>query len=229
MRYCEKCKVHVSTKTDTCPLCKTAFQSADEGEEGAETYPPYAPIESKPHTATKLFSLTVLLSIVGCIVYNLLTDLTHLWCITASACILYGWLASQFTFMTKVNFGLKLLAHAVALPCLLAVINIFSGGEQTITNISWAMSYVIPFLLIAFTLAITILVAATKMKWRDYTLCQLSICILGFIPMIFPLLDVVQPLWPSIVSAGYSFATLLVTFLFMDRRTKNELIKRFHL
>lgn len=225
VKYCKECKVNVTTKTATCPLCKTPFEKCDPDDE-VETYPPYRPLEKRSHIITKIFFFVTFIVSGLSVMLNLMMGTEVLWCIIVVASMLYLWLIVQYTFMTRVNLGLKLLTHAVALPAFLAVINLFS---DVVIQVTWALAYAIPFILVAFALTITITVAMTKMKWRDYTLYMISISVLGFIPLVFALTGLATPYWPSIVSACYSFATLLGMFLFMDKRTKNELRKRFHL
>lgn len=233
MKYCEYCKVHVRTDTHQCPLCKGLIREEGDGSEEV-SYPPYVPLNRKKHIITRIFAFIVICLSCAMVLTNIYTFEQGngiVWSVIGIAGLLYLWFLVQFTCMTKINLGVKLLLHALLIPVLLIIINVFYTPGQY--AVSWALSYATPFIIMAFVLAITITVAVSPMRWREYTLYQFSIALIGFVPLILMLIVTRflqdMPLWPSIVAAVYSLLTLISMFLFMDKRTKTELRRRFHL
>jgi hypothetical protein len=53
--------------------------------------------------------------------------------------------------------------------------------------------------------------------------------ILGFIPLILWLFNIVDVLWPSLTAASLSFATIVGMLVFADKETQEEMKRRFHI
>lgn len=228
MQYCEDCKVFISTKTDACPLCHAPLPER-ENAELVQTYPDFAPLKRKSRLLALLYSAACFFVIAVCVLINLLTWQGHLWSALVAAPVLYVWLTGLFTFRKRVHLGLKLMAHAVGIVLLLVAINGFSGSARIMSHVSWAVAYTMPFIFIGFILAINVLIARKRHTLKDYLLYQLSLCVIGFIPLLLALLNVAQPVYPSILAAVCSALTIGGLFLFGRKKAVSELNKKFHI
>ena len=225
--YCDDCNVSISTKTDRCPLCQKQLEDADTSA-AVKTFPDYVYKRKRASKLAKAVALISILSIALSIVGNILTWNGHPWSIIISACVLYVWLMGSLTFKKGAHLGLKLMMHALALSLLLVIINTFASQTVTIHRVSWAVSYAIPILFICFIIAINILIFRRRQNRRDYFLYQLSLCIIGFIPLILVLFGVAQPILPSVIAAGLSLLTILESVVFAKKLIGRELGRKFH-
>lgn len=228
MQYCEACRVRISTQTDTCPLCHAPLP-AREGLLLEQTYPDFAPLKRRSRLLALWFSLACLFSIAVCALINLLTWNGSLWSALVAAPVLYVWLCGLITFRKRAHLGLKLMAHAIGIALLLVAINTFSDSRRVVSHASWAVAYTMPFVFIGFILSINVLIARRLQTLRDYVLYQISLCVIGFIPLLLVLLDVAQPVYPSIIAAACSALTIGGLFLFGRRNVISELNKKFHI
>jgi cation transport ATPase len=253
LKYCAKCGVKVNTNGLKCPLCSMLLSEEEDGKlelhddgngpdamkeigavdsSGAETadmedaarYP--SPEEGSGYRYNFVFRLLLFISIVAgstCLLINLLTYTGNIWSFYVIGSLLYAWIVIGYPLFRKRKTGQIIVVVAIATSAY-----VFSLEWVTHTK-GWALTYVLPFIFIGATLVITFIILIKRLKWREYTVYQTIMVILGFLPIIFCLTGLVNPMWPSILSAFYSLLTLVGMFIFADKKYKDELIKRFHI
>ena len=224
MARCEHCHVNIAMRATRCPLCGAPIQGA---EELPAAYPPPPPA---PHVSWlyRWFALAAFVSIgvaVGC---NLLWPGGGLWSIPFAGTVLYVWALGVMTFNKRLHRGVKLMAHAIALTVLVILYNIFATGEQTTHSVTWAVSYAMPFIFIAFSLYISLQMVFHKQDLRGYMLYQIALCVIGFIPLLLVLLGAAAPIWPSIVAASCAYVTLMALVIFARHVISSEFSRAFH-
>ena len=239
MKYCNKCKVHVNTDLQKCPLCSLVLSDAkmqqgldentsagsisDVCDEG-EKYPkPDANIVDKYNFVLRMLLFISVVISSACLLYNLLTYEGMLWSLYVIGTLLYLWIILAYPLFVKRKIG-----HIIVISAISTSIYLYALQLATRTK-GWGLSYAIPFLFIGATLMITLIIFLRRLKWREYSIYQTIMVILGFLPVIFCIAGMVSPIWPSVLSAFYSLITLAGMFIFADKKYKNELIKRFHL
>jgi hypothetical protein len=229
MKYCKKCALAVNTVYDFCPLCASQLTFSQNGETTPDTketaamdiYPGYNG-EIKYNFVLRLF---LFLSVVGAstsLLVNLLIYHGMLWSLLVAGGIGFFWAALIYPLTARKNIGHHIMVDALA-ACVFFVVAQFVVGSK-----GWSLDYVVPFLFIAATTFISLVILVKRMKWREYALYQFITIILGVLPVISVIAQLVTTAWPSIVSAFYSFITLLGMLIFANKKYKNELIKRFH-
>ncbi len=228
MQYCEACKVSISTKTEKCPLCHAPLPPCEDAAL-EQTYPDFSPFKRRNRLLTLLYSAVCLTAIFVCVLVNLLTWNNHLWSALVTAPVLYVWLCGLITFRKRAHLGLKLMAHAIGIVLVLVVINSFTDSQKVVSHVSWAVSYTMPFTFVGFILLINVLMAHKRHTLRDYVLYQISLCVIGFIPLLLVLLGVAQPVYPSIIAAACSALTIGALFLFGRKKVVAELNRKFHI
>lgn len=238
MKYCGKCNVNVNTDSQKCPLCSMVLSDGKTqcfDENVPENSLPDACGDNakypKPETDTAerynfVFRLILFISVVigstGLLI-NLLVYSGVLWSLYVIGTMLYIWIIVAYPLFVKRKIG-----HIIVITAISTSIYLYSLELATRTK-GWGLSYATPFLFIAATLMITFIIFLRRLKWREYSTYQTIMVILGFLPVIFSITGLVTPIWPSVLSAFYSFLTLTGMFIFVDKKYKNELIKRFHL
>jgi hypothetical protein len=226
MQYCEKCKVSISTKTNICPLCHNRIKI---DEKAKITYLDYEPLKDKYTKTAIIISSIAPFLIVASLVLNLFVFKSSYWSVSAIAGIIYFWLLGLLTFNKRINMPVKLIAHVITISLILIIINIFASKELVIKNITWAISYAIPLVIFTFTAFINFIMFTTKQRLKDFLLYQLVLCLLGFIPLIILMWGIAKPLYPSILTAFYSYSTILYLIVYSKNIIKEEFKKRFHL
>ena len=234
MKYCCKCNVKVNTDMQKCPLCSMVLSVCKTSDNNpvplstcdvdVEKYPkPDAGVADKYNFVFRLlFFITVVIGST-CLLINLLYYSGVLWSLYVIGTMLYLWITVAYPLFVKRKIG-----HIIVITTLSTSIYLYSLELATRTS-GWGLSYVTPFLFIAATLMITFIIFLRRLKWREYSIYQTIMVILGFLPVVFCITGLVTPIWPSVLSAFYSFLTLAGMFIFADKKYKNELIKRFHL
>lgn len=231
MKYCTECKMSINTELPKCPLCSMVLTGVhetgtlDTRDNGASAMYPMSEID-KIHKYNFLFRLFLFISIVigsTCLLINLMTFSGDLWSMYIIGTMLYLWITVGYPLFIKKKIGQIIVIVAISTSIYLYALELATRSK------GWGLSYVIPFLFIAATLLITFIILLKRLNWREYTLYQTIMIIMGFLPVIFCLIGLVTPVWPSVLSAFYSLLTLTGMFIFADRKYKNELIKRFHL
>ncbi|MHB1452399.1 MAG: DUF6320 domain-containing protein [Saccharofermentanales bacterium] len=227
MKYCEDCRIHVPGNALDCPLCHRSMAILDDKDNGA-IYPDFEPRRRRDRKLVKAFSKTALLLIFSSVIINMMISSETWWSAIFSAIVLYIWLLGLLTFKRAAHPGLKLMAHAIAMPLLLVVINTFASNTKTFTRLSWAVSYAMPIIILCFILVINIMMYRRRQNLRNYLLYQLSLCVIGFVPLILVLSGVAKPIQPSIIAASCSFLSILALLLFSRKIVIGELGRKFH-
>jgi hypothetical protein len=238
MKYCGKCNVNVNTDSQKCPLCSMLLSEGKTqgyNENSLENSMPDAcgdgskypkPDSDAVDRYNFVFRLFLFISIVigsTCLMINLLTYSGVLWSMYVIGTMLYIWIIIAYPLFVKRKIG-----HIIVISAISTSIYLYSLQLATRTK-GWGLSYAIPFLFIASTLMITFIILLRRLKWKEYSTYQTIMVLLGFLPVILCITGLVTPIWPSVLSAFYSFLTLTGMFIFVDKKYKNELIKRFHL
>ncbi len=233
MKYCRKCALKINTRQQFCPLCACDLSDAEtdggrttsgEGNETGTEYDLY-PLSSdgiKYDLTFRIFLFLTIIVVCSCVLINILAYDGMLWSLIVAGGVGFAWAAIGYPVIVKKNIGHHIMVDAVCL-CLFFIM------VQFVTKTTgWSLDYVIPFMFIGATTTISFTILIRRMKWREYALYQFITIILGLLPVISVIAGLVEIIWPSIVSAFYSFITLLGMFIFADKKYRNELIKRFH-
>jgi hypothetical protein len=229
MKYCEKCGVKINTDKAKCPLCSALLRDAGNACEEdaaplASNYPETVDEAVRKYNFT--FRLMLFISVViasTCLLINILTYSGVLWSLYVAGTLLYVWITIGYPVLKSLRIG-----QIIVLNTIMTAIYVYSLELATKTQ-GWGLTYVTPFLFIASTLLITFIILLKRLKWRDYAVYQTIMVIMGFLPVIFCVAGLVTSIWPSVLSAFYSFLTVTGMFIFGDKKYKDELIKRFHL
>ncbi len=221
MRYCKKCGVFVRG-SGRCPLCFCELGGPD-GEDEPAGYPDIGENRRKYNV---LLRLLLFLSVAGglvCILFNLLCWAGILWSLIVVTGMLLIWETVGLMILSRKNFGLKVMGQTLAVLILLITIDAVTGWN------GWSLGYVAPFVIIAATATMTVVLYIHRAKWREYMLYQLIVMLNGFIPVILFWCRVIRIVWPGAAGALYSLLTLAGMLIFADKQFKSELMKRFHI
>lgn len=224
MKHCDKCQVDVSTKRQTCPLCGDFLHETEPKKEILlNEYPPFVPIVKEYNVLLRIIYFIGFCGIIISALVNFFTYDGVTWVIYVTLGVLYLFILLKNTIMSRKPVARKLIVQMIVLSAILYGVDYYSGFGR------WSIDYVIPFLTIGTTLSIIMVVLIKPMRYEDYVIYMFLTAFLGFIPLIFYLFQIIDVLWPSISAAGLSLVVIVGMIIFADRKTKNELKKRFHI
>ena len=221
--YCENCKISFETDTGCCPLC---HEKLGEFKTENRLYPARNKMitKSQMKSFSKVYFFLSLIAIVVTAIINYNIQKKFTWSIVIVASLIYFYTLIKNTILAKSNIGFKIMFQAILMSLLLYAINYYLA-----TASNWSLEYVIPFTFFATTVSITVLAFSNYKKWRDYLVYILSTVVLGLIPFIFYLTDVITIYWPSLVSFLYSIFTIIGMLMFFRKKLTNEFTKNFHI
>ncbi len=219
MKFCSDCQVTIVNHLDCCPLCGRPLTES----QGpcVETFPvvPY----SKPAARwMRRLWLTMLVALAGSILLDLSTSHSFWYVVAAVGCMAvgFGFLSS---LKSKENRGYTVLKHVV----LLSVISVALDFWMSFSG--WSVGYVIPFLVIAGSFFITLIIVVRPKWFQDYFMYQVSLCVLCALTLLLRLTGISPVGWTATAAFVYSLVTMLGLFLFFGRRSLHEIHKRLHI
>jgi len=222
MKYCNACNVYVLGSNQCCPLCFSELSGTDT-EDIRESYPKMKEIPKKYNFILRFFLFLSIATGLVCLLINLLDWSGTLWSLIVATGILLLWETIGFMILSKKNIGWKLFAQMLAVLIVFITIDAVTGWR------AWSIGYFAPFVFIASSCTMTIILYIKRTQWREYMLFQFIIAINGFIPVVLYWCGLTNVLWPSAAGALYSLLSLLGMMIFFDKQFKNEMKKRFHI
>ena len=222
MKYCNACNVYVLGSNQYCPLCFSELSGTD-AEDIRESYPKMKEIPKKYNFMLRFFLFLSIATGLVCLLINLLNWSGMLWSLIVATGILLLWETIGFMILSKKNIGWKLFAQMLAVLIVFITIDAVTGWR------AWSIGYFAPFVFIASSCTMTIILYIKRTQWREYMLFQFIIAINGFIPVVLYWCGLTNVLWPSAAGALYSLLSLLGMMIFFDKQFKNEMKKRFHI
>lgn len=222
MKTCKKCQVQVKGETKVCPLCK-AVLSGEHMDTEEQRYPNVELSVESYNLINRVFLFISIIIIVVSVVINFLLYHGIIWSFASIGAVLYSQTVLRHAIKNNIHPASKIIVQAISGSLLIVIIDLVIGFQ------GWSVNYVIPQVAILANLAIFILMMINRMDWRNYMLYQLSMSILGFIPIILLLTDITTRPLMSYISTITSTLILVGTIVFGDKTVKSELIRRFHI
>ena len=220
MNHCKDCEIN--TKEATCPLCHKLLSTEDIKAED-RAYPIYDQRQYKMRAlVTKLTIAGGILAVLICLLINMLVMPHFLWVFYVAVAVFYLVVSLNHTILSASHLGGKIIAQVVSLTLLLLVIDGVTGSME------WSVNYVVPFVIIAVIMLLTIIIITVRLKWTGYISFLLLMIALGFLPLILYFSGVATVLWPSVSAASFSAATFLAMLIIGNTSVMTQLGRRFH-
>ncbi|WP_244908296.1 DUF6320 domain-containing protein [Paenibacillus sp. 7541] len=171
---------------------------------------------------SKWLSFIVVSVISVLLIVNILSSRENMWSLYLLPCLLYIWLSIRHTIVGSAHLGRKILVQLFGLSIMLLWIDVVGGSHY------WSTEYVIPFVLIAATLLVTLICCTGRSKWRGLIGCLLNLHFLSFVPLLLYLLELSQVLWTAVAAALHSLITFGGMLLLADNSFREEIKLKFH-
>lgn len=220
MLYCEHCKVKVTGIGTKCPLCSCRL--VGEPENDYPQYPILGHSTSKMYLIYRLMKMAAIVSSVISILINYIEYNGTLWSMFVVAGLACGWLIMSIGVSRKANL-IKLLQWELYITCALAIIwDYFTGWYR------WSIEFVLPCACIACMVLIFILSTILKKQPKEYLIYLTLVDVLGFLPILFIIIEWVNIKLPSVICIGVSTVLLVGIFLFKRHAAYGEIKKKLH-
>lgn len=222
---CESCGVSVDPAHAACPLCRRNLHGKGEAPStGNSWYPIYEAVEEQRASSLLSKWLTfIAVSVIGLsLLINILGDHEVWWSLYLMPCVLYAWLFIRHTLMSKSHLGGKIVVQLLGLSGMLLWLNVAAGTNY------WSTGYVIPFLMMAATLLITVICCTRKMRWREFAGYLLTLILLGFVPLLLYAVGMSHVLWTAVATAVYALLTFGGMCLIADKGFRKDMKRRLH-
>lgn len=225
MLYCTNCKVHISTKTEYCPLCHQKL--AGSGEECKKTFPEMKkPLTNKLKNFKLAFYIICPIIMAITVLVNLLTYSGVLWSIIDVLGLIYLWIFGMWSFEKDGALGKKIIVNTIAINILIVGINIFGYNLATLPNQLWSLTYVVPFVMIAGLLASHIVTFVKSYNIKDFFFSQISICFMAIGVFVLAVCGFATQIYPAIILFAIALLTLTRSVLTAKRKPIQEELKR---
>lgn len=220
MKKCYKCNVLVNSSKPICPLCKNKLDN----DKKDESVFPIIPNMYKKH---KLFLKCLLfISILGsivCMIINYLVSKEISWSWFVIAGIVSFWITFIIGIKQRNNFMTLLFVEVILVLISSIIWDYFTGWYF------WSITYVLPFLCIAYISTLFFLRIFLKNIFKDHIIYIYINSLIGLVPLYFILRDKLTITWPSIACVIFSILSILALAIFNHNQMKNELERRLHI
>lgn len=220
MKKCYKCNLNINTNVSKCPLCNSVL---DEDTEGENIFPIISNIYKKHKLFFKILLFISILGSFSCIIINYLISNKISWSWFVVAGIISFWLTFITGIKKRNNFMTLLFVEII-------LILIASIAWDYITGwYFWSITYVLPFLCIAYITTLFFLRIFLKNIFKDHVIYIYINSLIGLLPLYFILRNRLTVKWPSIVCVMFSIFSILFLAIFNHKQMKNELERRLHI
>lgn len=220
MRYCKTCHVHYDTDLEHCMLCSGDLE-VTENDQSVYKFKEITK-KSRSNFFYRFFVFLNFMSIIITLSLDYLSGLPLTWSLVVSVTNLYT--VVLLMILLNPNFWASKFTK-VMITTIMVVILI----GLSLRDYSWAVDIVFPFAVASTILILTILILTNRKKWFDYFAPLLIITIVGLVPGILFLLNVLTVEWPSIISFSYAAVTLLGMIFLPSKSSREEFKRRFHI
>lgn len=225
MKKCEICNISFETNRKSCPFCKSILKEVSES--NFQDYPKYLEVVKRKTIVEKIFIFLSIVAFIVCAIanyYDFKAGHHYLWSVLVYIGIILLWILIRGIIISKRNFSSRLAYMMALLDLLFISIETFN---KHVFELNWSITYMIPFLMIAYLTTIMLIVIIRPKRFPDFFA---NIMFFSIIATLFGLLVVFNKVsvdWPSIVACLYGIFIIIGIFLFPSKKTKDEFKKRF--
>lgn len=224
MKYCKNCNLKINGIQNKCLFCGSKLEEINQ--QILSTFP-----TKKPHAfyidrikKIVLFSLLILIAVSILLECYLFKERLYWFLVSFSAVYIY------LVVSVALNFSKGIVAKISNISILtsLEAIGVFAFFELGVNNL--CLTYVFPGICIINIISTLIVYLITKGKNVHDQLIYIFINILyGFIPIIFIITNLVKITFICSICIAIALLSLLSLFFFVDKESKDEFKRRFHI
>ena len=220
MRYCRHCKVDIREDNEKCVLCENILEKSDDKNE--DIYPEILPFYES-HLALKIMMFISIVALVLSFGINIIFPSRINWPILFMFAVISIWVGLIIIVQKRYHIPKKIVWQVIIIS-ILAVFWDYKTGWR-----GWSLDYVIPIACVSAMIIMYVTAKIMHLSIRDYVTYILLDGFFGIVPVLFIIFDLVNVVYPSIISIGFSIISLSAIFIFQGKEIKSEIIKRMHI
>ena len=221
MKYCNKCKTHITGSLTYCPLCQSELVVIDEKVE--ELYPMTYESDAANYMILKIFAfISVVVSILS-VFMNIIIPTKVWWSLIVVATFICLWISLSIAISKHKNILKYLLHQSIIISLFSIFLDYFTG------RYGWSINFVIT---VIFTLAMIVMYILSKilrLQAGEYMIYLLLDALFGIIPILFLVTDSVKYTVPSFICILVSLISVTALIIFEGRTMMSELKRRLHI
>lgn len=221
MKYCSHCKVYIREDRDRCTLCENILGEDLEGKT-EEVFPEIEPFYES-HLALKILIFISIVAVVVSFGIDMIFPSSINWPILFMFAVISIWIGLIIIVQKRYHIPKKIVWQVIIIS-ILAVFWDYETGWR-----GWSLDYVIPIACVSAMIIMYVTAKIMNLSIRNYITYAFLDGIFGIIPVIFIAFDLVNVVYPSIISIGFSIISLSAIFIFQGSEIKTEIKKRMHI
>lgn len=218
MKYCNKCKIETDYSENVCPLCQGVITGS------SESVFPFIP---DPYKENKLFFKILMLVCILVSLISIFLDIIiptkanfSIFVVSGVVCFL---LILKIGLAKRYNISKTILWQVIIISFLSFLWDYFNGFYK------WSITYVIPIVCVIGSLNIIFLLKIFKKYIEDYLIYFIIVALLGFVPILFLVFDLVTTDIPSLICIFISAILFILMIVFKKNDIIDELRRRLHI
>lgn len=220
MKYCNYCKVSIRGESDKCLLCDNILEKS---EIKSDNVFPYIPPFYEGHLALKIMIFISIVALVVSFGINIIFPSSINWPILFMLAVISIWFGLINIIQKKYHIAKKIVRQVVIISILSVVWDYITGWK------GWSLDYIIPIACVSAMIIMYVTAKIMSLSIRDYITYALLDGVFGIIPILFIIFDLVNVIYPSIISIGFSIISLSAIFIFHGKDIRCEIDKRMHI
>lgn len=215
------CGIEILDQTHTCPLCRHVLEG--DGSDGKKLYPDARIVTRKYQLLENIFLFASI--VLWCILFviDYVTDPEFLWSFTAGLLIIYANVLLRLTILGKSSYMAKIIWTILIGLAFLIEADFLTGYH------GWGVNFAFPTAVLLWDIAIILLMLfINRRNWQSYIIDQLTALVLCGIMMFLIWIDIITFPFYAIGVQMFTLFMFLGTVIIGDRRSRDELKRRFH-
>lgn len=222
MQHCNHCNVDIRNPKEQCPLCGNKLAPLEDNLEIKKIFP-VIPSYLKSHLTLRILILISIILVVFSFSLYIIFPTKMNWPLLLTFGLVSIWLDLYFLVQKRFHIPKKIMWQVL----ILSLLSIF--WDWKIGWIGWSITYVIPILCLVAMIIMYSIAIIMKLSTRDYITYVFINALFGIIPIIFVLFQLVDVIYPSIISIAVSVIFLAAIFILQGKSIISELDKRMHM
>ena len=221
MKYCRHCKVNIREEREKCTLCENILEEEID-EESENIFPKIQPFyESR--LALKIMVFISIIALVVSFGIDMIFPSNINWPVLFVFAVISIWIGLIIIVRKRYHIPKKIVWQ-VFIISFLAVFWDYKTGWR-----GWSLDYVIPIACVSAMIIMYVTAKIMNLSIRNYITYIFLAGVFGIIPIVFISFNLVNVIYPSIISIGISIILLSAIFIFQGKEIKAEITKRMHI
>ena len=221
MNRCKKCDLEVRNDETICPLCQSVLERG--AVQDGNMYPEVRSHARSFHAALRVFVLVSLFLETVLVYVNYLTYKDIWWSAICGIGLLYAYITLRNMVSHNKGHIRKIFIQTIGVVILTVLIDNIIGYR------GWSVNYAVPTTIIVVNTSVVVLMIVNWANLQNYILLQLFLLIASILMVGMYMLKVVSHPALTFVAATVSMSIFIFTYIIGNKRSENEIRRKFHM